>query len=94
MVVAAFHLYNTALHAGAGASDCALVIEELDRRNRLPGYAKGAPDIFRLISGRLGNALKNAERTRNLPSKSGTDNPLTKVHRLVCHLMGLKRRSF
>lgn len=79
--------------AGAGASDCALVIAALNRSDRLIGYEKGNPNTFTILQDRLATALDNADRLDQFHRTSGTDNPSTQVHRLICHLKTLQRRS-
>lgn len=77
--------------AAGDDSSCALVIEALDRKDRIPGYDKGSRDIFQAINDRLETAILNAEKLENFHKTSQTDNPSTKVQKLVQYLMGLKR---
>lgn len=72
-------------------SNCALVIKALDRKGRIRGYEKGSRDIFNLLSGKIENAIRNAEKLENFHKTSQTDNPSTKVHHLVKYLKSLKR---
>lgn len=85
-------IYTTHVFRAAGQdSDCALVIDELDKEGRIPGYEKGSNDIFDALLDKLETAVKNAERLEKYHLSSGTDNPSTIVHKLVHHLKGLKR---
>jgi hypothetical protein len=85
-------LYTTHAFSSAGQdSNCALVIEELDKEGRIPGYEKNSTDIFFALYDKLETAIKNAERLEKYHLSSGTDNPSTMVHKLVHHLKGLKR---
>jgi hypothetical protein len=84
--------YTTRPFSAAGDdSNCALVIEALDRKDRIPGYDKGSRDIFQALSVRLETAICNAGKLENFHKTSQTDNPSTKVHELVQYLKGLKR---
>jgi hypothetical protein len=84
--------YTThAFSAAGGASDCDLVIDELDKKGRIPGYEKGSKDIFNVLRDKFETAIINAERLEKFHLLSGTDNPSTKVHQLVLHLKSLKR---
>lgn len=69
-------------------SNCALLISELIQY--IPAYDKGAKDIF-IGDERLDKAIKNAKQLEEFHKTSGTDNPSTKVYRLVEHLMSLKK---
>jgi hypothetical protein len=84
--------YTTHSFSSAGDdSNCELVMDALDRRDRIPGYAKGAPDIFQAIIDKLETAIHNAEKLEDFHKTSQTDNPSTKVHHLVQYLKSLKR---
>jgi hypothetical protein len=71
--------------------DFTLVIKALDRKGRIPGYEKGSRYIFQAISDKLEKAILNAEKLENFHKTSQTDNPSTKVYKLVQHLKSLKR---
>ncbi|MCG2738688.1 MAG: RloB family protein [Syntrophaceae bacterium] len=84
--------YTTGPFSTAGSdSNCALVMDALDRKGRIPGYEKGARDIFQAISDKLEKAIRNAEKLEDFHKTSRTDNPSTKVHHLVQYLKSLKR---
>ena len=72
-------------------SNCALVIDALDRKGRIRGYEKGSRDIFNVLSDKIETAIRNAEKLEHFYKTSQTDNPSTKVHELVQYLKGLKR---
>lgn len=84
--------YTTRSFCAAGNdSNCALVVNELNRADRILGYEKGALDIFDTIQDKLDVAMHNAERLDVFHQDSGTDNSSTKVHILVTYLRHLKR---
>ena len=84
--------YTTGPFSAAGDdSNCALVIEALDRKGLIRGYEKGSRDIFNVLRDKLETAIGNAERLENFHKTSRTDNPSTKVHELVQYLKTLKR---
>lgn len=84
--------YTTHPFSSAGSdSDCALVIDALDRKGRIPGYDKGSRDIFQAISDKLEKAILNAEKLEEFHKTSGTDNPSTRAHHRVQRLKDLKR---
>lgn len=84
--------YTTrAFHAAGRDSDCERVIDELDKKGRLPGYEKGSKDIFNVLRDKIETAIKNASQLEEFHKTSGTDNPSTKVHQLVHHLKSLQR---
>lgn len=71
------------------ASSCELVISDL--REHIPEYGKGSKDFLVCIGERMEEAIKNAEMLEKFHETSGTDNPSTKVHKLVKYLKGLIR---
>jgi hypothetical protein len=84
--------YTTRPFSAAGsASNCALVIDALDRRDRISGYDKGSEYIFQTISDKMEKAILNAEKLENFHKTSRTDNPSTQVHHLVQYLRSLMR---
>jgi len=84
--------YTTKPFSAAGSdSNCALVIKALDVKDRIPGYDKGARDIFQAISDKMETAIRNAGKLEIFHKTSQTDHPSTKVHELVQHLQSLKR---
>jgi hypothetical protein len=87
------HFTNTTrpFSAAGDDSNCDLVIEALDRKGRIPGYDKGSRDIFQALSDKMETAIHNAGKLENFHKTSQTDNPSTKVHKLVLYLQSLKR---
>ena len=77
--------------AAGDDSDCALVIGELDKMGRIPGYDKGSRYIFQTIIDKTETAIDNAERLEKFHKTSRTDNPSTNVHKLIQHLKTLRR---
>ena len=75
--------------AGGGRSACDQVVREITK-NHLPGYAKGAKDIFETLAARLDSALTHASRLSDHNRGTGSKNPATAVHKLVAYLKGLK----
>ena len=83
-----FVMTTGAFVAGGGRSACEQVIRQIARH--LPGYAKGARDVFDALADRLEAALTHAERLEAHNLETGTENPATAVHTLVAYLKGLK----
>ena len=84
--------YTTRPFSTAGSdSNCALVMDALDRKGRIRGYEKGSEGIFQAISDKLEKAILYAEKLDDFHKTSRTDNPSTKVHELVQYLKSLKR---
>lgn len=52
-------------------------------KKHISGYAKGKQDIFAIVSDKLETAKDNAKKSLTAARKSGSGNPLTKVHKLV-----------
>lgn len=74
--------------AVAADSNCALVVSDLEKY--IPGYEKGAKDVF-MEDDRLETAINNAIQLEEFHKTSGTDNPSTRIYKLVEYLRGLKR---
>ncbi len=86
--------YTTrSFQAGGNDSNCALVVAELRKADRIPNYEKGANGIFALLSSRVETAMANARRLTLDQENSGTDNPSTRVHKLVEHLFSLQQEQ-
>lgn len=64
-----------------------------DLRAQLDGYEKGNKDLFQSLLPNLDNAIENAEASLRNAKKAGTDNPSTRVHKLVTYLRDLKAES-
>ena len=87
-------IYTTApFQAAAKDSNCALVVRELRKEGLIPGYDKGAKDVFGLVAERLDDAIANAKKLERHHDGIDKDNPSTKVYELVEHLRGLKRQT-
>lgn len=84
------YTYTTSSFCAAGNdSNCALVLSRL--KSYISGYEKGNEDIFNIVNDRVEDALKNAKRLEEFHMTSGTDNPSTRIHKLVKYLMNLKK---
>ena len=79
--------------APGNASNCELVISELNKKGRIPGYKKGALNIFTLTKDRLPNAIRNAIQLQQHNQATGTNNPATNIHELIEYLIRLNTRS-
>jgi len=81
--------YSAAPHVpGGGMSSCDAAVAEL--RANFPGYAKGHRRVFGDLLPLLDAALRNAERLETHNFAADSDNPKTKMHRLVAYLRSLK----
>ncbi|MFG6656827.1 RloB family protein [Scandinavium sp. M-37] len=84
------HEYTTqSFEALKGNSAGNQVLERL--KVHMPQYGKGSKDIFTQLFGLLPDAIRHAERLEVAAEASGSENPLTKVHRLVVALQTLKK---
>lgn len=79
--------------APGNASNCELVIAELNKEGRIPGYNKGARNIFALTKDKLPDAIKHARRLQQHNKATGTNNPATNMHELVEYLIRLNTRQ-
>lgn len=70
------------------SSICNNVIRDL--KEYIPRYAKGSAAVFEATYPNVDEAIKRAKRLEKRQEEAGTDNPSTKVHRLVAYLQGLK----
>lgn len=85
-------VYSTAsFQAAANDSNCALVVRELRKEGRIPGYEKGIRNVFDIIANKLDTAILNAKRLEEFHLTSGIANPSSKVFQLVEHLRDMKR---
>ncbi len=84
-----FEYTTRPFQAPAGESNCELVLAELRKGVRLPGYEKGGRDIFTGIADRLVTAVRNARKLDDHHAGVNTDNPSTKVYVLVEKLQSL-----
>jgi hypothetical protein len=83
--------YSTASIIQSGAHSAGdMAVRAL--RVHLPGYAKGAKDIFDQLSGMTDTAMANAVKLDKHNGAVGSVNPSTGVHVLVNYLRRLKAR--
>lgn len=83
------HEYTTqAFEALRGNSAGNQVLERL--KAHMPNYGKGSKGVFVELIDLLPNAITHAERLEKAAESSGSENPLTKVHKLVVTLQTLK----
>ncbi len=75
------------------ASDCELVIADLKKSGRIPGYNKGGRNIFALTKEMLPSAIKNAKQLQQYNQSTGTNNPATDMHEIIEYLISLNTRS-
>ena len=72
-----------------GASAGEQVLRQL--KSYMPEYEKGLRTVFSDLIGQLGFAINNARRVIKESEQTGSDNPSTRVHELVCYLQRLKK---
>lgn len=85
--------YTTRAFCTAGEdSNCMLVITELKKNGRIPDYEKGTKDISSLLWDKLHIAINNVKELEKFHATSGTDNPSTKIHKLVEYLQEMKQQ--
>ena len=65
--------------------------ERGNEQNYMPGYEKGLRTVFLDLIGQLDFAINNARRVIKESEQTGSDNPSTRVHELVCYLQRLKK---
>ena len=75
--------------APGNASNCELVISELNNRKLIPGYKKGASNIFDLTKRMLSDAIKHAQQLQKHNHAVGSSHPATNMHELVEYLISL-----
>lgn len=86
--------YTTRQFCASGiASNCELVIAELKTMERIPGYNKGAQNIFALTKAMLQDAIKHAKQLQQHNDATGTNNPATNMHELIECLIELSSRQ-
>lgn len=83
-----FRFSNSPFEGAGGVSSCDLVIRAIKEHFR--DYTKGREDVFDRLEGLIETALTNAERLVQQNSRSGSENPETKIHDLVNYLRQLK----
>lgn len=80
--------YTTRPYDAGSGSICAKVISDL--KGYLPGYEKGAHNVYQATKQKLENAIANSKRVVQHCETGGTDMPSTKIHELVEYLKNLK----
>jgi len=70
-----------------GRSACHQV--EMELKQHMP-YSKGDKNIFNQLAGNIDRACDHAQRSLQAAERAGTDNPTTRVHRLVDYLQHIK----
>lgn len=80
---------TSSFYASGNDSNCALVLSKL--KTYIPDYEKGNRQIFKTVAQKLPDALTRANQLEEFHKTSGTDNPSTRVHKLVEALMKLKK---
>lgn len=73
----------------AGNSSGNQVLDKL--KQHIPDYGKGSKGMFTKLLPLLPDAFTHAERLERASLASGSENPLTKVHKLVKVLQGLNK---
>lgn len=87
-------VYTTRQFCAPGnASNCVLVIAELNKKQRIPGYSKGARNIFTLTRKMLPDAIKHAKQLQQYNQASGASHPSTNMHELIEYLISLNTRQ-
>jgi hypothetical protein len=74
---------------GPSGSVCASVIKAL--KKHISVYDKGTDGLFSSLKERLPDAIIHASRLEKHTEVSGSDNPSTKIHKLVGYLRDLKK---
>lgn len=81
--------YTAKAYARKGhKSACEYLLSDL--KGYFPDYSKNMTNLFDVLIDRLPEALKYAKRLQKENKHSGSVNPATNLHELVCYLMGLK----
>lgn len=78
--------------APGNASNCELVISELKKKGRIPGYSKGDQNIFAITKDKLDLAIQNAKQLQQHNKATNSINPSTNIHELVEYLVELNIR--
>lgn len=83
-----FKYISAAFNSNGGKSSGALVLEELEKF--WPNYKKGSSGAFKYLIDNIEMAKAFAVRLEAESLKTGSENPLTKVHELVTYLQKIK----
>jgi hypothetical protein len=78
--------------AQGDASNCDLVVKELKKTNRIPGYSKGDQNIFSLTKEKLPEAIKHAKQLQKHNHDSDSQHPATNMHELIEYLKTMNIR--
>ena len=78
--------------APGNASNCDLVLRELRKKGRIPGYDKGAQNIYALTKAKLSDAIGYAKQLQKHNQDTDTNNPSTNIHELIEYLIALNSR--
>ncbi len=82
-------IHTTAPYQSTGRKSAgALVMDEL--LTYMPNYKKGDKTIFDQLIDQLPQAMSFSEQSLNEAETTGTDNPSTKVHKLIEYLQQIK----
>jgi RloB-like protein len=79
--------------APGNASNCELVMAELNKRERILDYTKGARNIFALTKELLPDAIRHAKQLQQDNQTTGANNPATNMHELIEYLTSLNIRQ-
>jgi len=83
-------VYTTKQFCAPGtASNCELVIAELNKKGRIPRYSKGAQNVFALTKEMLPDAIKHAGRLQKHNQETDSNHPATNMHELIEYLTSL-----
>lgn len=75
--------------APGNASNCELVMSALNKSGKIPGYKKGASNIFDLTKEMLPNAINHARQLQQHNHTTGNSHPATNMHELIEYLFNL-----
>jgi hypothetical protein len=78
--------------AQGNASNCEIVVAELNKKGQIPGYCKGARNIFELTKERLPDAIRHSKQLQQHNQASGANSPATNIHELIDYLICLNTR--
>jgi len=78
--------------APGNASNCELVLAELNKKERILGYCKGAKNIFALTKESLPDAIRHANQLQQHNLATGANNPSTNIHELIEYLIDLNSK--
>ena len=84
--------YYLLLHYIYSTKPCTSAQALSDLKKHIRGYQKGKKNIFTTVHDKLETATINAKRSLMAAVKNGTDNPSTKVHKLVEFMQNIHNR--